>query len=65
MPNSTTRQASGGLGLAGVVLVVFIILKLTGLVGWPWLWVLAPLWIGAGLWLLVLIVGAVVLVVKR
>jgi hypothetical protein len=35
----------GGIGLGGVLLVVFIILKLTGVIAWSWLWVLAPLWI--------------------
>lgn len=35
-----------GLGYGSVVQIVFIILKLTGLIDWPWLWVLSPLWIG-------------------
>ena len=25
--------------------IVFLILKLTGLLSWSWLWVLSPLWI--------------------
>ena len=25
--------------------VVFVILKLTGVIGWPWIWVLAPFWL--------------------
>lgn len=29
----------------GVLLIVFITLKLTGLVDWSWWWVMAPLWI--------------------
>ena len=30
--------------------IALIVLKLTGLITWPWLWVTAPLWIGfAGL----------------
>jgi hypothetical protein len=29
--------------------VLFIGLKLTGHVAWPWLWVLAPVWIPAAL----------------
>lgn len=32
--------------LDGVLLVVFIVLKLTGVIAWSWLWVLSPLWIG-------------------
>lgn len=28
------------------VTIVFIVLKLLGLITWSWLWVLSPLWIG-------------------
>lgn len=28
-----------------VVLVVFVTLKLAGVIGWSWVWVLAPLWV--------------------
>lgn len=34
------------MGLDGVLLVVFIVLKLCGVITWSWLWVLSPLWIG-------------------
>ncbi len=30
--------------LAGLLAIVFAALKATGAVGWPWLWVLSPLW---------------------
>ena len=36
---------SGGIGLGGVLLVVFIVLKLIGAITWSWWWVLSPLWI--------------------
>jgi len=29
------------------LLIVFVVLKLTGLVAWSWVWVLAPFWIPA------------------
>jgi hypothetical protein len=42
---------------------VFIVLKLCGVITWKWVWVLAPLWIGWGLILvlviLFLIIGAI------
>lgn len=31
--------------LADVLLVIFIVLKLCGVITWSWLWVLSPLWI--------------------
>ena len=41
---------SVGMSLPSVVLVVFVILKLVGLVAWSWVWVLSPLWIELLLW---------------
>lgn len=37
--------SSGGIGFAGVLTIVFIVLKLIGVISWSWLWVLSPIWI--------------------
>ena len=34
---------------------VFIVLKLTGVIDWSWWWVLAPIWIFAGLFVLLMV----------
>jgi hypothetical protein len=39
------KKTSSGLGLPGVLFIVFLTLKLTGNIDWPWLWVTAPLWV--------------------
>jgi hypothetical protein len=31
--------------LPTLLLVLFVALKLTGVIGWSWWWVLAPLWV--------------------
>ena len=49
----------------GTLLVVFVILKLTGEIGWPWIWVLSPLWMGAAFLLAVLIVLVVMAAIAR
>lgn len=36
---------SGGIGFVGLLTIVFITLKLTGYIAWPWVWVLSPIWI--------------------
>ena len=41
--NKTT--ASSGIGFSGLLAILFIALKLTGVITWSWLWVLAPIWI--------------------
>ena len=33
------------LGVADVLAIVFIVLKLTGVITWSWWWVLSPWWI--------------------
>ena len=43
---------NGGMTLSGVLLIVFIVLKLVGVINWSWLWVLSPLWIS---WIIVII----------
>ncbi len=37
-------QTSGGVGLASLLGVLFIGLKLTHYIDWRWRWVLAPFW---------------------
>lgn len=48
----------GGMGLAGTLTVVFVTLKLCGVIAWPWIWVLAPLWISLviGVFILILVI---------
>jgi hypothetical protein len=46
MSDSSSKASSGGIGFAGLLTIVFIVLKLTGYITWPWLWVLSPLWLG-------------------
>ena len=38
---------SGGIGFAGLLTIVFIVLKLMHVISWSWLWVLSPIWISA------------------
>lgn len=56
---------SSGIGLAGTLFVVFLILRLTGVIAWSWWWVTAPLWIPFGLLLLVLVPVAIVVYVMH
>ena len=35
-----------GIGFTGLLTLIFITLKLCGVITWSWVWVLAPLWIG-------------------
>ena len=37
----------GGVGFTGLLTIVFIALKLCGVINWSWVWVLSPIWIAA------------------
>lgn len=39
------ETTSSGIGLGGIVFVVFLVLKLTNYIDWSWWWVTSPLWI--------------------
>jgi hypothetical protein len=32
-------------GPVGVVQIIFLVLKLAGVISWSWIWVLSPMWI--------------------
>ena len=54
---SETKRVSVdlGYGLPTILFVVFMILKLTGHIGWSWLWVTAPLWMPAALVMVIIV----------
>jgi hypothetical protein len=50
-------SSSRGIGFIGALAILFIALKLFGVITWSWVWVLAPIW---GSWALtVLLVIAI------
>lgn len=48
-----------GMGFIETLTLVFIILKLSNVVSWPWRWVLAPMWLT--FCLVVVLFGAVMI----
>ena len=46
---------TSGLGIASVLTIVFIVLKLVGTINWSWWWVLSPILIDIGLSIVILI----------
>ena len=43
--SATTSSSSSGIGFTGLLTIVFIAMKLMGVISWSWLWVLSPIWI--------------------
>lgn len=56
-----TVKSNGGIGITGVLLIVFIVLKLVGVINWSWWWVLSPMWIPLAL----VLIGVILVVLAR
>lgn len=42
---NNNNSSSGGNTFLSLLAILFIGLKLTGFINWPWIWVLSPIWI--------------------
>ena len=59
---------SSGIGFPGLLAILFIALKLTGVITWSWLWVLAPIWIPFVIFVIVvfvLIIASIVIIANK
>jgi len=58
-----SREGSrGGTGIATVLFLIFLVLKLAGVITWSWWWVFSPIW---SVFLLLLIFVGVYLLMKK
>jgi hypothetical protein len=61
--SSSSSSSSGGIGFTGLLTVLFVGLKLTGHITWPWIWVLSPIWISALIGIAILTILLIVAIV--
>ena len=60
------ENTSSGMGIGMVLFIVFLILKLTGVINWSWWWVTSPLWIPfAAAIAIVGIVGVIAIIIGK
>ncbi|MCP5006388.1 MAG: hypothetical protein GY941_20985 [Planctomycetes bacterium] len=55
--NTVQTQTQSGIGILGLLGVLFVSLKLGGIISWSWWWVTLPFW--GGLALLAVVVAVV------
>ena len=63
MKERNNGGTAGGVGIVGLLQILFIGLKLGKVIDWSWLWVLSPLWISFSIWIMLIII--IVLLNKR
>ncbi len=60
---SETSTSSAGISSWSLLTICFIVLKLCGVINWSWVWVLAPMWIGILLFIVImLVIGLIALI---
>ena len=52
---ANSNSSSGGIGFFGLLTIVFIVLKLMGIISWSWWWVFSPAWIPFAVVMVILI----------
>ena len=65
MANSSSSSSSGGIGFAGLLTIVFIVLKLMGFIDWSWWWVVSPTLISIALTIVFLFIGLILVILKE
>lgn len=55
---------SGGIGFFGVLALIFVTLKLLGVIAWSWWWVLAPIWIPSAIAIVIILAVVIYAILK-
>jgi len=50
------NNASTGIGFGGALAILFIGLKLAGVIAWSWWWILSPIWIPVCLVIIIVLI---------
>lgn len=59
MSNRNYAAGASEFSLSGILLIIFVVLKLAGLITWSWVWVLSPLWISMALYTVLIVIMAI------
>ena len=62
---SNNNSTNGGVGFVGLLTIVFIVLKLIGVINWSWVWVLSPVWIATSIGFVVIGIAFIVYAIKE
>lgn len=57
-------NSRSGTSICGVLLIVFVVLKLTDVIDWSWWWVLSPLWGQLALLVLLIFIKLIAIFLK-
>ena len=64
-PKQSTTVVKSGISVPVLLTIVFVVLQLCKVINWSWWWVLSPLWISAGIFVLILIVTFIIVAISN
>lgn len=62
--DNTAKTNTGGIGVAWLLTITFIVLKLVGVITWSWWWVFSPLWISFLATVVIIIILAILVAIS-
>lgn len=57
---TATKSTGNGIGFGTVLFLIFLTLKLCGVISWSWWWVFSPLWIPLAVVMTIVIVAGAI-----
>jgi hypothetical protein len=63
--DNNNSNSSSGVGLLGLMFLIFMTLKLMGYITWSWWWVTAPLWVGFAIILTIILIFLLIEFLKK
>ena len=63
MEKNVNVNNRGGIGICGLLTIVFIVLKLCGVIAWEWFWVCFPAIVGVGIGILSLLLSMIICII--
>lgn len=62
---ASNNVSTGGVNVVGLLGVVFVVLKLCGVINWSWWWVTAPFWAGFVIFGVIAIIAGIVFAIAN
>ena len=63
--DNNNSNSSSGVGLLGLMFLIFMTLKLMCYITWSWWWVTAPLWVGFAIILTIILIFLLIEFLKK
>ena len=63
MASESSSSNPGGISFLSLLFLIFLTLKLTGVIAWSWWWITAPLWGGLVVLLAAFVIGFILFVI--